>query len=108
MTGAGPARISKIEDINNYIRRPCGWPTTERSHLPKWQSAGTASGSSGLRCARPASDPGSCNFPKWGATMSDAETTITELMGLVRAFSRERDWEQFHHPKDLGVALACE
>ena len=40
--------------------------------------------------------------------MSDPQTTIDELKGWVRAFSRERDWEQFHHPKDLGVALACE
>ncbi len=40
--------------------------------------------------------------------MSDQVTTIDELKDLVRAFSRERDWEQFHHPKDLGLALACE
>ena len=40
--------------------------------------------------------------------MSDDQTTIGALKDLVRAFSRERDWEQFHHPKDLGVALACE
>ena len=40
--------------------------------------------------------------------MSDERTTIDELKGWVRTFSRERDWEQFHHPKDLGVALACE
>ena len=40
--------------------------------------------------------------------MIDERTTIDELKELVRAFSRERDWEQFHHPKDLGVALACE
>jgi dCTP diphosphatase len=38
----------------------------------------------------------------------DEQTTIGELKELVRAFSQERDWEQFHHPKDLGVALACE
>ena len=40
--------------------------------------------------------------------MTDRETTIGELKDLVRRFSQERDWEQFHHPKDLGVALACE
>ena len=40
--------------------------------------------------------------------MDDAGTTLDALKGLVRDFSRERDWEQFHHPKDLGVALACE
>ena len=40
--------------------------------------------------------------------MNDAETSIEQLKALVLAFSRERDWEQFHHPKDLGVALASE
>ena len=40
--------------------------------------------------------------------MTDPQTTIRALKDLVLAFSRERDWEQFHHPKDLGVALACE
>lgn len=38
----------------------------------------------------------------------DQETTVAVLKDWVRAFSRERDWEQFHHPKDLAVALACE
>ena len=40
--------------------------------------------------------------------MNDAHTTVRELKELVLGFSRERDWEQFHLPKDLGVALACE
>ena len=40
--------------------------------------------------------------------MNDAETSIEQLKALVLAFSKERDWEQFHHPKDLGVALASE
>lgn len=40
--------------------------------------------------------------------MTDPQTTVRELKDLVLAFSRERNWEQFHHPKDLGVALACE
>ncbi len=40
--------------------------------------------------------------------MTDAQTTIRALKDLVLAFSKERNWEQFHHPKDLGVALACE
>lgn len=38
----------------------------------------------------------------------DDETTIAALKDLVRRFSQARDWEQFHHPKDLGVALAIE
>ncbi len=40
--------------------------------------------------------------------MTDAATTIAQLKELVLAFSQERDWEPFHHPKDLGVALASE
>lgn len=40
--------------------------------------------------------------------MTDDQTTIARLKQAVLDFSRERDWEQFHHPKDLGVALACE
>jgi dCTP diphosphatase len=40
--------------------------------------------------------------------LSDADTSIGELRALVLAFSQERDWEQFHHPKDLGLALASE
>src|SRR4051812_32489378 len=41
-------------------------------------------------------------------TMTDPQTTVRELKERVRRFSQERNWEQFHHPKDLGVALACE
>jgi dCTP diphosphatase len=40
--------------------------------------------------------------------MTDGETTVGQLKALVLEFSRERDWEQFHHPKDLGLALASE
>jgi dCTP diphosphatase len=40
--------------------------------------------------------------------MTDKDATIAELATLVREFSRARDWEQFHFPKDLGVALAIE
>src|SRR3954447_3441659 len=40
--------------------------------------------------------------------MTDERATIAELKELVLRFSRERAWEQFHHPKDLGLALACE
>jgi dCTP diphosphatase len=40
--------------------------------------------------------------------MTDAHTTIEQLKSLVLRFAQERDWEQFHHPKDLGLALACE
>ena len=39
---------------------------------------------------------------------NDATTPLARLKALVKDFSVERDWEQFHHPKDLGVALAIE
>ncbi len=41
-------------------------------------------------------------------SMTDAETTVAELRGRVLAFVQERDWEQFHSPKNLSMALAAE
>ncbi len=41
-------------------------------------------------------------------TMSDGATTVAELRARVLAFVRERDWEQFHAPKNLSMALAAE
>lgn len=40
--------------------------------------------------------------------LTDAKTTIAELKSRVLAFARERDWEQFHAPKNLSMALAAE
>ena len=40
--------------------------------------------------------------------MNDGEATIADLKALVLAFSKDRDWERFHSPKDLGLALASE
>lgn len=39
---------------------------------------------------------------------SDDQTTLAELKAEVLAFARERDWEQFHSPKNLSMALAAE
>jgi NTP pyrophosphatase (non-canonical NTP hydrolase) len=41
-------------------------------------------------------------------SMTDAETTVAELRGRVLAFVQEREWEQFHSPKNLSMALAAE
>ena len=38
----------------------------------------------------------------------DKDAKIQEMKEIVALFSRERDWEQFHNPKDLGVALGIE
>ena len=40
--------------------------------------------------------------------MNDASTTIAALRERVMAFAREREWEQFHSPKNLSMALAAE
>ncbi|MCO6453728.1 MAG: nucleotide pyrophosphohydrolase [Pirellulaceae bacterium] len=40
--------------------------------------------------------------------MSDQQTTISQLRELVRQFVEERDWRQFHAPKNLSMALAIE
>lgn len=55
-----------------------------------------------------ASVPLAANDAVPGAAGSDEQTTLAALRDRIRAFTRERDWEQFHHPKDLGVALATE
>lgn len=33
---------------------------------------------------------------------------IADLQARLRDFTRERDWEQFHNPKNLTMALAAE
>jgi len=40
--------------------------------------------------------------------LTDSSTTLAELKARVLAFARERDWEQFHAPKNLSMALAVE
>lgn len=42
------------------------------------------------------------------AACSDSTTTVAELKSRVLAFVREREWEQFHSPKNLSMALAAE
>ncbi len=42
------------------------------------------------------------------AESNDVNTTVAELKTRVLAFVRERDWEQFHSPKNLSMALAAE
>jgi NTP pyrophosphatase (non-canonical NTP hydrolase) len=38
----------------------------------------------------------------------DNSTTIYELKELVRKFCEERDWDQFHNPKDLTIGIVTE
>ena len=40
--------------------------------------------------------------------MVDGTTTVGALRTAVRRFVRERDWERFHLPKDLAIAISVE
>jgi NTP pyrophosphatase (non-canonical NTP hydrolase) len=41
-------------------------------------------------------------------TMSDSKTRIDELKHAVMRFAEDRDWAQFHSPKNLAMGLAIE
>src|SRR5690349_12356732 len=40
--------------------------------------------------------------------LTDSVTTLADLKKHILAFVREREWEQFHTPKNLSMALAAE
>ena len=40
--------------------------------------------------------------------MADAKTTVSELISAVTKFEAEREWEQFHSPKNLAMGIAVE
>lgn len=40
--------------------------------------------------------------------LSDEGTAIAEIKRRILGFAQERDWEQFHTPKNLSMALAAE
>ncbi|RXK53655.1 nucleotide pyrophosphohydrolase [Oleiharenicola lentus] len=40
--------------------------------------------------------------------MTDDITTLAQLKEATAKFARERDWEQFHAPKNLSMAIAAE
>ena len=40
--------------------------------------------------------------------MNDKKTTIDNLKVFVKDFVDERDWSQFHNPKNISMALAIE
>lgn len=38
----------------------------------------------------------------------DCNVTIEELKSEIRKFCQERDWDQFHNPKDLAIGISTE
>lgn len=42
------------------------------------------------------------------AGLHDGATTVAQLKTWVRRFVNERDWDQYHFPKDLAIGLSIE
>jgi dCTP diphosphatase len=40
--------------------------------------------------------------------VSQSDTTLNELSVKLNDFASEREWDQFHNPKNLAMALAAE
>lgn len=40
--------------------------------------------------------------------MNTDEASLKDLQARIRQFVDERDWDQFHNPKDLSISLALE
>jgi NTP pyrophosphatase (non-canonical NTP hydrolase) len=40
--------------------------------------------------------------------MSDKEIVIDELKSLIESFVDERDWKQFHSPKNISMSISIE
>ena len=40
--------------------------------------------------------------------MKLSEKSISQLQKQIRKFCDERDWDQFHNPKDLSISLSLE
>jgi len=38
----------------------------------------------------------------------DEKTNVQVLKDLIKKFVKERDWEKFHHPKELATCLSIE
>ena len=42
------------------------------------------------------------------ATCGERRVTVRDLRDAIKRFINERDWEQFHSPKNLAMALSVE
>lgn len=47
-------------------------------------------------------------MPNQPGQQTDEATSVKDLRDTVRQFVEERDWKQFHSPKNLSMALAIE
>ena len=44
----------------------------------------------------------------WAILLGDSETTLQDLKEKVRLFCQDRDWDQYHNPKDLAIGIITE
>ena len=40
--------------------------------------------------------------------MAEVKNSFEELQAMIRKFVDDRDWDQFHNPKDLSISLSLE
>ena len=40
--------------------------------------------------------------------MNDQKNTVAEMKDMVQSFVDQRDWQQFHDPKNLSMSIAIE
>jgi NTP pyrophosphatase (non-canonical NTP hydrolase) len=45
---------------------------------------------------------------RYHSVMDDGKATVKELQNEIAEFCTERDWDQFHNPKDLAIGVSTE
>lgn len=72
------------------------------------RTSGRVSGASALK--RRLSGTSAIIFPESSADSQNSKPMqdLEELRERLRTFAKERDWEQFHSPKNLAMALSVE
>ena len=40
--------------------------------------------------------------------MSDSKSSLEDIQSKIKKFVKERDWEQYHSPKNLSMSIAIE
>jgi dCTP diphosphatase len=44
----------------------------------------------------------------YNSAMAKHEVSLKDLQAMIRKFVDDRDWDQFHNPKDLSISLSLE
>lgn len=47
-------------------------------------------------------------LPSEDSRLDDAVTRVSDLKNIVKRFSEERDWDQFHNAKELAIGIVTE